>query len=151
LARQAGDRVVFVGYWTGTELARVYASADLLVFPSLTETFGNVVLEGMASGLPVLAFNVPGPGDTVRHGTTGILVDEISSAALALALDHCLQNPGLRQRLGEAARRYAVEQNWDRVNAVVRTAYVQASTRPATPPTPVGQRRRPWISRAGSA
>jgi glycosyltransferase involved in cell wall biosynthesis len=54
-------------YWYGYELARLYASAELFVFPSLSDTFGNVILEAMASGLPVVAFQVPGPGDILRE------------------------------------------------------------------------------------
>jgi glycosyltransferase involved in cell wall biosynthesis len=80
--------VHFTGKRTGEELAQCYASADVLVFPSRTDTFGMVLLEAMASGLPVAAFPVTGPVDVVRPGETGVLSEDLRQAALdALALD----------------------------------------------------------------
>jgi len=87
LVRQFPD-VVFVGYRRGEELARYLASGDVFVFPSRTDTFGLVMLEAMASGLPVAAFPVTGPLDVVRPGLTGVLDHDLRSAALcALRLD----------------------------------------------------------------
>jgi glycosyltransferase involved in cell wall biosynthesis len=81
-------RAVFTGKKLGEELAECYASADVFVFPSLTDTFGIVLLEAMASGLPVAAFPVTGPIDTVVQGKTGILDSNLRTACLgALALD----------------------------------------------------------------
>ncbi len=68
---------------TARSLARLYASADLFVFPSLTETFGNVVLEAMASGLPAIGFAVQGPGDIIRDGRTGRLVRTVHADSCA--------------------------------------------------------------------
>ena len=80
--------VLFTGKKTGEDLAECYASADVFVFPSRTDTFGLVLLEAMASGLPVAAFPVTGPVDVVTPGTTGVLSDNLREAALAaLALD----------------------------------------------------------------
>lgn len=80
--------VQFVGRRIGEDLARHYASADVFVFPSRTDTFGLVMLEAMASGLPVAAYPVTGPIDVVQHGVSGILDDDLASAALrALSLD----------------------------------------------------------------
>ncbi len=80
--------VLFTGKKTGEELAQCYASADVLVFPSRTDTFGMVLLEAMASGLPVAAFPVTGPVDVVRPGETGVLSEDLRQAALdALHLD----------------------------------------------------------------
>lgn len=80
--------VIFTGMKTGEDLARHYASADVFVFPSRTDTFGLVLLEAMASGLPVAAFPVTGPLDVVEHGRSGILDDDLRAAALmALKLD----------------------------------------------------------------
>ncbi|NJM55854.1 MAG: glycosyltransferase family 1 protein [Verrucomicrobiae bacterium] len=80
--------VTFTGKMTGEDLAECYASADVFVMPSLTETFGIVQLEAMASGLPVAAFPVTGPVDLVQQGVTGILSDNLGEAALkALTLD----------------------------------------------------------------
>jgi len=79
-------QVLFAGYRFGRELARHVASADVFVFPSRTDTFGLVMLEAMACGVPVAAFPVTGPVDVVTHGETGILDEDLRKAALA-ALD----------------------------------------------------------------
>lgn len=73
---------VFTGAKVGRELAEHYASADVFVFPSLTDTFGVVLLEAMASGVPVAAYPVTGPRDVVRHGLSGILDDDLRTACL---------------------------------------------------------------------
>ncbi|MEZ5925771.1 MAG: glycosyltransferase family 1 protein [Hyphomicrobiaceae bacterium] len=79
---------VFTGPRFGEALARCYASADVFVFPSRTDTFGIVLLEAMASGVPVAAFPVTGPRDVVAPGLGGILSDDLGAAALqAMALD----------------------------------------------------------------
>lgn len=74
--------VKFEGYKFGEELAAYIASGDVFVFPSLTDTFGVVMLEAMACGLPVAAFPVTGPRDVVRDGSTGILNENLQTAAL---------------------------------------------------------------------
>lgn len=80
--------VQFVGAKTGMELARHFAAADVFVFPSRTDTFGVVMLEALASGVPVAAYPVRGPVDIVTNGETGFLDDDLEKAALqALALD----------------------------------------------------------------
>lgn len=76
----------FLGVKTGEELAAVYASADVFVFPSVTDTFGIVLLEALASGLPIAAFPVMGPVDVVGDSGTGVLDNDLRTAALA-ALD----------------------------------------------------------------
>jgi len=92
---------VFTGAKFGEELAEHYASADAFVFPSLTDTFGNVLLEAMASGVPVAAFNVTGPKDIVENGRVGIIGDDLREAALgALKLDRA------------TARAYAERFSW---------------------------------------
>ena len=75
--------VRFVGRKEGAELARLYASADVFVFPSLTDTFGLVLLEALASGLPVAAFPVPGPMDVIGDAPVGRLDRDLRKAALA--------------------------------------------------------------------
>lgn len=92
-------QVRFLGVRKGEELARLYASADVFVFPSRTDTFGNVVLEAMASGCPVAAFPVTGPLDIVGRG--GALSDDLRQAALA-----CLDIPRA------AARERALAFDW---------------------------------------
>jgi len=75
--------VDFLGYRFGAELAAALAEGDCFVFPSLTDTFGLVMLEAMACGLPVAAFPVTGPVDVVEHGVTGFLDTDLRAAALA--------------------------------------------------------------------
>lgn len=80
-------QVLFTGKRTGEALAECYASADVFVFPSLTDTFGMVLLEAMASGLPVAAYPVTGPIDIVAPGITGVLSEDLRAAAVqALSL-----------------------------------------------------------------
>lgn len=87
LRRRYGD-VTFAGRKEGAELAAIYAAADVFVFPSRTDTFGLVLLEALASGLPVAAYPVTGPADIVENGVSGILSEDLAAAAIrALALD----------------------------------------------------------------
>lgn len=112
-----GGRVVFAGFLVGEALARAYASADVFLHCSVTETFGLVVLEAMASGVPVVARDEGGPSDTVRGGgVTGFLtppgdLDAFVDRVVALAEDGAL-----RRRCGENARRLAEEATWERIN-----------------------------------
>lgn len=116
-------RTIFIGYRYGDELASMYASSDLFVFPSLSETFGNVVLEAMASGLPVVAFDVQGPKDIVQDRVTGRLVSSISAEALAHALRKMLVNNELRWQMGNQARSYAERQTWEHIMGKMRAQY----------------------------
>jgi glycosyltransferase involved in cell wall biosynthesis len=75
--------VVFLGVKTGEELADIYASADLFVFPSRTDTFGIVLLEALASGLPVAAYPVTGPLDVLNDGLGGVLSEDLGQAVRA--------------------------------------------------------------------
>lgn len=100
--RAAYPDVLFVGKKTGVELAECYASADVFVFPSRTDTFGMVLLEAMASGVPVAALPVCGPQDIITDGVTGVLSNDLGRAAMeALALD--------RSRISEMAGAYSWE------------------------------------------
>jgi len=86
--QRAHPDVHWAGFRFGDDLARHYAGADVFVFPSRTDTFGVVMLEANACGLPVAAFPVPGPLDVVQHGRTGVLDDDLRAACLAaLELD----------------------------------------------------------------
>jgi glycosyltransferase involved in cell wall biosynthesis len=102
----------FTGYLTGEDLARAYASADIFVFPSISDTFGNVVIEAQASGLPVIVSDQKGPQELVENGVTGLVtrgldVEDVTRAILLLARD-----PGLRHRMAEAARRSVESRSW---------------------------------------
>lgn len=93
----------FLGYRFGRELAQHQAGADVFVFPSKTDTFGIVMLEAMACGLPVAAFPVTGPIDVVRHGQTGFLDNDLGTACR-----------GAIKLNGDEPRRYAESRSWRR-------------------------------------
>ncbi len=103
---------VFTGYLTGKELAAAYASADVFVFPSTTDTFGNVIIEAQASGLPVVVSDAGGPKELVQENETGLItkshdVDDLVRAIRALVVD-----PALRQRMGNQARESVMNRTW---------------------------------------
>ena len=103
-AALAGTPCVFTGMLDGDELAAAYASSDLFVFPSSTDTFGKVVLEAQASGLPVVVTDRGGPQENVEEGVTGRIVQAGSAAALVQALAELTANPGTLKTMGAAAR-----------------------------------------------
>jgi glycosyltransferase involved in cell wall biosynthesis len=105
--RFASDRVIFAGEHTGTRLAQLYASADVFVFPSETETFGNAVVEAQAAGLPVVVANKGAASEIVVDGVTGLVVDAQNPAELRGAIARLLDDPMLRERMGRAASAWA--------------------------------------------
>lgn len=105
----------FTGFLPRDGLARHYASADLFLYASLTETFGNVVTEAMASGLPVLAFHYAAPARYIRSLENGCTVPFGDVAGWLHAADTLARSPQLRQQLGRAARRTAEDISWTRV------------------------------------
>ncbi|UPK47216.1 glycosyltransferase family 1 protein [Paenibacillus pabuli] len=115
LRMQSPSNVTFTGYLHGEELAVMYASADLFVFPSSTETFGNVVLEAMASGLPVLAANGGGVKDLVAHHRSGVLFEP--GQADALIREICLWDDHIEQlrNMGIEGRKLAEQRSWDHI------------------------------------
>jgi glycosyltransferase involved in cell wall biosynthesis len=124
LAQRIGSFAHFAGYRQGHDLADHYAASDIFAFASLTETFGNVVLEAMASGLPVAALRAGGVGETVQPGTTGILVEPTEPpSSLAGALLRLVESPGERAEMAGAARRYALSQSWDAIMGGLRDRY----------------------------
>jgi glycosyltransferase involved in cell wall biosynthesis len=108
---------VFAGTRTGADLAAHYASADIFLFPSLTETYGNVTLEAMASGLAVVAYDYAAAAAAIRHGVSGLLTPCGDSAAFAAHAAALASDPARARRLGESARREALARGWDRVAA----------------------------------
>ncbi len=111
----AHTATVFTGYLKGHDLAQAYASADLYVFPSASETFGNVVLEAMASGLPVVAARAGGPVNLVRDGVNGYLCDAARPDLFLAQTCHLAREHGERARLSQGARQYAQSQSWAKV------------------------------------
>jgi glycosyltransferase involved in cell wall biosynthesis len=102
----AGTPARFAGYVEGEELAALYASCDIFAFPSATDTFGNVVLEAQASGIPVIVTDQGGPCENVIHGDTGLVVEAGDEAAFLEALKTLVKNPQKRIEMGAAARLY---------------------------------------------
>ncbi len=116
-------RVELAGVLTGEALATAYASADLFAFPSSTETFGNVLLEAMAAGLPCVAARAGGPLDFARHDDNAWLVEPDRADTLADGIDALLADPSRRARLGGAARLTARARDWDSVFDGVEARY----------------------------
>jgi glycosyltransferase involved in cell wall biosynthesis len=90
MLRYKYPKILFTGFKHGQDLAAHLAAADVFVFPSQTDTFGIVLLEAMACGVPIAAFPVAGPIDIVKHGVTGVLCDNLYRAAM----DALKLNPG---------------------------------------------------------
>jgi phosphatidylinositol alpha 1,6-mannosyltransferase len=109
----AGTRTTFTGYLSGQELAAAYATGDLFVFPSASETLGNVVLEAMASGLPVIAAGAGGPVDHVRDEVNGYLSDPEDATDFTALVKRALSDRAQLARMSQAARAYAETQTWE--------------------------------------
>jgi len=121
---------VFAGFKTGDDLGQALASGDVFFNPSVTETFGNVTLEAMASGLPVVAAGATGSASLVADKVTGRLVvpsgsSERDAAAFAEVLAPYCADPALRAAHGAAGETRACEFSWVAINAVVADTYVQ--------------------------
>ena len=115
---------VFAGFRTGSELAEHYASADLFLFPSLTETFGNVTLEAMSSGLPVVAYEHAAAKELITQGLHGALAtagdtSQFLSQALSLATSQAAQ----RLQLKNHSRTRAMEMGWNAIMEKLESVY----------------------------
>ena len=111
--------VTFTGYLSGEPLCRVYASADLFVFPSTTDTFGNVVLEAQASGLPVIVSDLGGPCENMLDQETGMIVKSDDEPALLAAMQQFLNTPGLCSQMADRARAYMEDRSFE--NAFIQS------------------------------
>jgi phosphatidylinositol alpha 1,6-mannosyltransferase len=110
-----GTNTIFTGYLAGEELATAYASSDIFVFPAANETLGNVVLEAMASGLPVIAPDAGGVTDHVSQGETGILFPAEEQDAFIQAVNQLLCDPATARKWGDAGRAYAEGNSWEKI------------------------------------
>ncbi len=109
---------LFVGSLHGETLATAYASADFFVFPSTTDTFGNVVIEAQASSLPVIVSDVGGPKDLVGHERDGLITKALDLDALTQAMKRLIVEPALRKKWGLIARERVAERSWERAAQV---------------------------------
>ena len=114
---------IFTGQLTGNDLAVALASADVFLNPSITETFGNVTLEAMASGLPVMAAAASGTTSLVQDNVTGRLAEPGDIDAMANELADYQRNPELRLKHGAAGLEFAKTMDWDEINAAVMHVY----------------------------
>jgi len=122
---------VFAGFQSGDNLGRAVASMDVFFNPSVTETFGNVTLEAMASGVPVAAARATGAVDLVVEGETGFLIDPLDVEGYAAAIARIVTEPGLRDRLGAAGHAKAERYRWDDINETALDAYLETMARRA--------------------
>jgi len=124
-------QAIFAGFQSGGDLARAVASMDVLFFPSITETFGNVTLEAMASGLPVVVADATGSESLVYDNRSGRLIRPGAIREYADALATYIADSELRARHGAAGEARSRDFSWDRINQVVADTYLRLIRRRA--------------------
>jgi glycosyltransferase involved in cell wall biosynthesis/predicted metal-dependent phosphoesterase TrpH len=133
LRERFGERATFLGWLGGEDLPRAYASADAFLFCSSTDTYGQVILEAAASGLPIVAVAEGGPAALIENRHTGLLClpdpDHLAGALLQLA-----SSPALRRQLGAAGARAARERSWERAMGQLAAGYRRALDAAAAAP-----------------
>jgi glycosyltransferase involved in cell wall biosynthesis len=122
LRERIGDGATFLGWLEGVALARAYASADIFLFPSRTDTFGQVILEAQASGLPVVAVAEGGPLSLIEDRVSGLLCAP-EAGALARAVLELADSPPLRERLSRAGLTAVKGRTWERALAALAASY----------------------------
>jgi len=125
--------VTFLGELHGDALSQAYASSDVFCFPSTTDTFGQVLLEAAASGLPLVAAAAGGALELVRHRATGLLVAPDDPVALADALTELIEDRPLRLALAEQALADAARRSWESSYAELLAAYATVAGPAAEP------------------
>jgi glycosyltransferase involved in cell wall biosynthesis len=124
---------IFTGILSRAAVAEAFASADLFLFPSLTDTAGNVVLEAQASGLPVVVSDVGGPRENIVEGRTGVVCESADAQTWADAIEAILRDPARRRTMGEAARTYALSRRWEHALQPLYRTYREVTGRHALP------------------
>lgn len=150
----AGTPTHFTGYLRGLELAQAYAAADVFVFPSAHETLGNVLLEAMASGLPVVTARSGGPLDLVTHGENGLFFAPDDPQDFANQVAHLWARPALARQMGQQARAAALRRSWAQVldglladyQQVVAGRETAVSYPQSLTPAPRLHTRNPWLN-----
>jgi glycosyltransferase involved in cell wall biosynthesis/predicted metal-dependent phosphoesterase TrpH len=128
LRDKLGDDATFLGWQYGTDLARIYASADVFMFASRTDTFGQVLLEAQASGLPVAAVGEGGPTSLIEDGETGLLTSD-RPEALSDAVHQLVENRLLAERLRRAALQSVSTRTWEASLGRLSDGYSRAMAR----------------------
>lgn len=126
LTAEKHPKITFTGFIEGEMLAELYASADLFLFPSATETFGNVVLEAQSSGLPVIGANAGGVKELIQNGKTGFLCEPQQVNEFTDAIFRILSQPEKLEYMRKQAREFALSQSWDAVFDKLVFQYEQA-------------------------
>jgi len=140
--KQVRDRIIFVPH--SSNLWEYYAASDIFVLPTIYEPFGLVIVEAMASGLPVITSRVAGAADLIIDGVNGLLLSSPSDASdLATKIELLLSNAGLRKTMGERARETAEKFSWDQVAQKTLEVYNTVLNRPDL--------ERPWVSALGES
>lgn len=140
--QQRLPRAHFAGVQQGTALAAHYASADLFLFPSLTETYGNVVPEAMASGLAVVAFDLAAAGQLISDGVNGVLAPGETHAGFEAAAQRLARDLPAARAMGQRARQSALALDWGRIVGLVEQAYEHAVQPPSAAPSAEATRAR---------
>jgi glycosyltransferase involved in cell wall biosynthesis len=127
--QRACPDALFTGELPHVEVARAMASADIFLFPSRTDTAGNVVLEAQASGLPVIVSDRGGPRENMRPDETGFTCQGDPSEVMSERLCQLVADEALRRRMGAAARQYALGRTWERALAPLFDTYREIAAR----------------------
>jgi glycosyltransferase involved in cell wall biosynthesis len=118
--------IIFPGMLSQTNLAAYYASSDLFIFPSQTETFGNVTLEALASGIPVLAFDCAAARDWVQTGVNGWLIAENNPEGFAAQAVTIFNSKDLLDQITQSTRQQVVHLDWDQIAEQVESVFWDA-------------------------
>jgi len=110
---------------TGNALSKAYAGSDVFFFPSDTETFGNVTLEAMASGLPCLVADAQGSKSLVDHNENGFLIPVSKKKKFISRAEELVKDAELRRRLGQKSFEKAQNYTWDKINSTLLTHYYE--------------------------
>ena len=132
---KAHPQHIFAGMRHGEDLATHYASADLFLFPSMTETYGNVTLEALASGLPVVAYRMAAAAELIRHGDNGMLAAPGAGDQFVRAALDFVTRPAARRRAAEAAPQSVAALDWELIHDRLVVALRDAIASPALPAT----------------
>ena len=132
LERQHPEHL-FAGMRHGEDLAAHYASADLFLFPSMTDTWGNVTLEALASGLPVVAYRLAAAAELIRHGDNGMLAEPGASDQFERAALDLVTRPGVHRRAAMTAPYSVVALDWERIHEQLVAALRDAIAQPVLP------------------